>query len=324
MQTLSICFLIHCIHFFFLYFLAHKDDDKDDFEEVVEELKKHTLEAMQPEMAPWAKEYTPALDDIEAKITITRLQNTETKRQRTAVKYNQLFNDKETKVLVKGGSGAGKTMLSKKISYDWAKGIFTTFYVVFVIFLDMIDSFTSLEDVIVQHYHTKDIQKQRLSDMCEKLGKKCLIVLDGVSENLSHILSKIPWSKFNFLVTSGHLGNNGIETWFSSVCEIQGFTRTEAESLIVKHKSKLSVILDCKPLVPATFSTLENYNPMLVMFLCVLDDREYLSVDKSKINLCELFIKLITMLCKEAKQELGDIVMSAGKLAYDTLHLERC
>ena len=54
----------------------------------------------------------------------------------------------------KGGIGTGKTLLCKKIAYDWAKGIFTKFYLVFVIFVDMIDSFGTVEDAIVQQYCT--------------------------------------------------------------------------------------------------------------------------------------------------------------------------
>ena len=42
---------------------SHEDDAQEDVEEALrefrEQLKQHTLETTKPEMAPWAKDYTP-------------------------------------------------------------------------------------------------------------------------------------------------------------------------------------------------------------------------------------------------------------------------
>ena len=277
---------------------------------------------MKPEMAPWAKDYTPEMKDINIDLTKTK-PIIGVKGRGTTVKYNQLFTNKENKVLVKGKLGTGKTMLSKKIAHDWAKGIFTQFYVVIVLFLDLINLFTSLEDAIVQQYCSNATQRQRLKSIFDNQGKKCLVVLDGANENLSGILSKISWAKFNFLVMSGHLDDNITERQFTTVYEIQGFTRTDAaELLVVKDKSRVSAILDCKPFVPVALSSFNNYNPMLVMFLCVLDngalDRP---IDNENLSLCTIFLKLILLVSKQGFEAFCREVRSFGGMMLQRLQL---
>ena len=102
---------------------SHEDDAQGDVEEALresrEQLKQLTLETMKPEIAPWVKDYTPEMKDINIDLTITK----QRKRQRTTVKYNKLFTDEESKVLVKAILDTGNALLSKKITHDWAKCI---------------------------------------------------------------------------------------------------------------------------------------------------------------------------------------------------------
>ena len=196
---------------------------------------------------------------------------------------------------------------------------FTQFDFVFVVFLDLIDLFTSLEDAILQQYCINDTQRQRIMHVCENLGKKCLVVLDGANDNLSDIFSEMPWSKSNFPVMSGHLADENIDNKFSKVCKIQGFTRKEAESLIVKDKSRVSAILNCKTLVPATS---DKYNPMLVMFLCVLDDSALdRPINNESMSLCATFLKLVLLVSKQGLEAFCKEVRSFGRMLLQRLLL---
>ena len=304
----------------------YEDNAEEDIEEALrefrEQVKQHTLRSMKAEMAPWTKDYTPELGDINTKLMITKQKNRVHSQSKT-VKYGQVFSTNKAMVLAKGGHGTGKTLLSKKIAHDWAKGIFTQFYLVFVVFLDLIGSFTSLEDVIAQQYCHNDTQRQSIKHIFENLGKKCLVIIDVGNENMSNIWSKIPWSKFNFLVTLNHLKDKNIEDRFDTICEIQGFTRTESESLVVKDKSRLDAILNCKLQVPVAFSTCtENCNPMLVMFLCFLDDSALdRSIENESLSLCAIFMKLVTLVSKQGFDAFCSEVRSFGGMILQRLQV---
>ena len=58
--------------------------------------------------------------------------------------------DMSKKILIKGDPGMGKTTLCKKIAWDWANKIFTTFSMVFFVFLKLVKPSDAVENIIVQ------------------------------------------------------------------------------------------------------------------------------------------------------------------------------
>ena len=287
-------------------------------EDLREQVKQHTLETLKPEMAPWAKEYTPVMEDIQTKLTITKPHNTQ--GAKAIVEYQQLFQS-NGKVWVKGGRGTGKTLLCKKIAYDWAKGIFTKFSLVFVVFCDLIGSLSSIEDAIVQQYDISDTQRKTLRYILDEIGNKCLVILDDVCPLLTRDIS----SNVSILVTSDMLHKCHIGSQVTTTYEIQGMMRKDAESLVTIAKEKADAILAVKIVVPPTFSTTENYNPMLVMFLCVLDHNKcsFAGNDgpsaKHSLNLCEIFLKLVMHLCKHSSETFCDYMQPLGRMAFESL-----
>ena len=118
---------------------------------------------------------------------------------------------------------------------------------------------------------------------------------------------------------SGHLADENIDNKFSKVCKIQGFTRKEAESLIVKDKSRISVIPNCKTLVPVTS---DKYNPMLVMFLCVLDESALdRLINNESMSPCATFLKLVLLVSKQVLEAFCKEVMSFGRMLLQRLQL---
>ena len=210
-------------------------------------------------MAPWAKEYTPQIKDVHHKLTITKPQNNHTK----TVQYDALFNGQRT-ILVKGGHGTGKTLLCKKIAYDWAKGVFTKFYFVFAIFLDVIGPNSSIEDSIMKQCCMDVTQVPTLRHIFDSMANQCLVITDGLTEGVSQLLAGISSPNSSILVTSG-LNDSNIGVQCSSVCKIQSCSRQEAKLLVAKGMEIAEVILECNPIVPPEFDTPECYSPMLVL-----------------------------------------------------------
>ena len=54
------------------------------------------------------------------------------------------------KVLLKADPGMGKTTFGKHLAYDWAKGLFTAFTIVFFVTLKLVKPGDAIENIIIQ------------------------------------------------------------------------------------------------------------------------------------------------------------------------------
>ena len=208
----------------------------------MEQIRQHTLKTMKPEIAPWAKDYTPKMEDIHTKLLVRN------RHRDTGVElshYEKLFaSGKSKKILVSGRLGTGKTLLGKKMAHDWAQGVFTTFSIVFFVSMKLLSPGTAIENAIVKQYSAEgmNIPEQTVQFMLETMGRKILIIVDDMEEDLFSIHLG---SKFSFLVTSCCSDKDSLWKEFEKVCEIQNFSETEKKrtmSLLLKNESEMSTI----------------------------------------------------------------------------------
>ena len=99
---------------------------------------------------------------------------------------NTEVSQKPRKILIKGDPGMGKTTLCKKVAWDWAKKLFTTFSIVFFVFLKLVKPGDAVENVIVQQNPLiggLGVTEKRLKYILDTFGNKCLIILDGLDEH---------------------------------------------------------------------------------------------------------------------------------------------
>ena len=108
---------------------------------------------MKIEVAPWIREYETDMDNLYSELTLEKLDNKPYSNEPNKLNtYKELFMDPGTSefqsdgnvwqkkiprktILFKGDPAMGKTTLLKKVTFDWAKGIFTAVSIVFFVFL---------------------------------------------------------------------------------------------------------------------------------------------------------------------------------------------
>ena len=194
---------------------------------------------------------------------------------------------KGKKVLFKGIPGIGKTTLIKKICWDWAKGLFTTFSMVFLVLLKLVEPGEAIENIIIEQrpeLEEMGITPKKLKTFLDKFGSRCLIILDGLDEHElgqnKDVVKIIRGQKLlycNVIVTSRPHTCAGVENCFQAIVRVKGFTRKHAEQFalrILKDKSKVKAVMDFNPSGRRIFLFLDEaflYScPILSWIMCVL------------------------------------------------------
>ena len=95
-----------------------------------------------------------------------------------------IFGNSGQRILVEGDIATGKTVMSKKIAWDWAKGDFSRFDIVFYISLKLVRPGDTLEQVIIDQYQLVGVTVSKLTRILDKIGDKCLFILDGLDEHV--------------------------------------------------------------------------------------------------------------------------------------------
>ena len=134
---------------------------ESDLEDLAEKLRPYTATTARIEMAPWAKAYTVPMQDIYTELTLETTENLPTGPEGKRLEdYRELFDYNRLapkpkrklskKVLFKGDPGTGKTVMGKKISWDWAVGLFKVFSIVLFVSLKLVSPGDAIENIIIQ------------------------------------------------------------------------------------------------------------------------------------------------------------------------------
>ena len=175
-----------------------------------------------------------------------------------------------------------------------------------------------------------------MSHVLEKVGDRCLIILDGVdeypegfdSEFLTTVMGE-KYSHVNFLMTATPEFNRPSPYSFETVATIEPSSHN-VEKHFIPHEIKISSELrklETKDLIhPNIIGSVEKGrgdNPMLRTFLYVLAGNNITDLDlnQCKVSLGELFTKLVRHIYKSHKF-VDYVAKITGKLAFDQLQNE--
>ena len=321
---------------------------ESNLEGLAEKIRLHTAKTTRIEMAPWAKAYTVDMTDINTDLTLEKIENEPTGPEGKRIEnYKELFENKtgeesETKkVLMKGDPGIGKTTVSKKISWDWAVGLFRVFTLVFFVSLKLVKPGDAIENIIIQQtpaLESLSIRQKQLKMILEKFGHRCLLILDGIDEidlkKNDEILKVIRGHKLlycNLLVTSRPHSSADIEGYFNTIVQVQGFVESQSERYVssvldVRHKSA--------PVVQFYYTNFREpdskfASPMLLLFICILVNADEIDLQQKNVTQGEIYTRLVRCLyrkftvrkgIKYTKEKFQTILNCLGKLAWKTLN----
>ena len=253
---------------------------------------------------------------------------------------NTLASQIPRKILIKGDPGMGKTTLCKKVAWDWAKKLFTTFSIVFFVFLKLVKPGDAVENVIVQQnpfMRGLGITEKRLKYILDTFGNKCLIILDGLDEHalgtngdVLNILRGEKYFNCNVIVTSRPHITRTIETFFTTIARVNGFTHDKAKqfaSKILSDNAKIAAVLTFNPTGFREEDKLHSC-PILLSFMCLLVREDDIDLTNKAIHVGEIYTRMVRCLYKKftIRKEIlfgiGDFVKAMaeiGKLAFETL-----
>ena len=330
----------------------------EDFLHFVEEQKRYTEEAMKIDMAPWAKAYTEVdMDKLYTELTLEKLENTPASIHSEKIEnYQELFKSRECgesqddqvkpkanfgkkkgkRILCKGDPGMGKTTWGKKIGYDWAKGIFTAYSIVFFVFLKLVQPGDAIENVIIEqnpHLEGLGMTPSNLKRILEIHSEKCLLILDGLDEhvlgrngNVIRIIRGQELYYCNVVVTSRPNSTKDIERYFPTVIRVQGYTKDRARQFslhMLKDESLTETVINFRP----SYEVIHDC-PIILLILCILVKEDKFDLRSKTLEKGYLYFKLTLFLYQKYASTHGldfnlkdfmKVLAKLGKLAWETL-----
>ena len=212
--------------------------------------------------------YAVGIGDLYSELTLQRVENKLSGPQIAKLEnYSELFVDKERtdqqenerpkkvscgigkKILAKGDPRMGKSILGRKIAYDWAKGVFTAVSVVFFVSMKLIRPGQTIENIIIDQVpplEALEIGERKLKTILDTFGHKCLIIFDGLDEHdlgsnadIRKIIEDRKLLSCNIFLTSRPHSTEYVERYFPIVIRVDGFSQENAERFVLNFVKKI-------------------------------------------------------------------------------------
>ena len=317
-----------------------------EFLSIAEKLKPFTEERMKIEPFPWLNDYFIGMDELYTELTLEKVERKLLGEETwTLQTYEDMFNCnksqyKNRKVLIKADPGMGKTTLGKKVTRDWAKGLFKKFSIVFFVALKFVKPGDPIEAVIIQQNPELEglqISQQKLKELLNRYRNRILIMLDGLDEHSlgqnEDVLKMIKNQKLldcGIVVSSRPHTVNEVKQHFPTIIRVDGFTEKEASKFVSKFfadESKIAQILQFKPSDSREDFPVQKC-PILLSFLCLLAREDEIDLLDGNLAIGDLYLRMVQCLYKKftirkgvpfENSEFVQVLKTVGQLALRTL-----
>ena len=227
------------------------------------------------------------------------------------------------KILLKGDPGMGKSSFLKKVVWDWARGTFVTFTIVFFfVFLKLVKPGDAIENVIIDQnpwLEGMGLTTKKIEMILKTYGSRCLVILDGLDEHAlgknQDVLKIIRGQKMincHILLSSRPHSTKEIEDFFPVIVKVDGFTTEQADkfaSNVLKSQTlKQFVLLYAGHFGFTCFDRPSPFSkcPLLLMALCLLINENEI-VNGGEVDTSEIIFRLIRCLYRKYTMNKGTV-----------------
>ena len=234
------------------------------------------------------------------------------------------------KVLVKGRIGQGKSMLAKKIAFDWGQGLFKIFPLVFFIDMKLAQPGQTIENMIIEQNGLGELKftPQKITEILDTFGGEILVIIDSVcdqtvksNDNVFAIIKNANLSFHLMLTLSESNYAENVDQYFETVCKVQGFNGSDVKSVMAKlgdsHREVASSWIQS---LHEGFSGSEYRNPMLVLLLSFLASYHPSTDLGQNLSIFTVYARTVLRLLDSVDFESQrNLVKDVGKIAFDVL-----
>ena len=234
------------------------------------------------------------------------------------------------KVLVKGRIGQGKSMLAKKIAFDWGQGLFKIFPLVFFIDMKLAQPGQTIENMIIEQNGLGELKftPQKITEILDTFRGEILVIIDSVYDQTvksnGNVLAIIKSESLNFhllLTLSESNFAENVDQYFETVCKVQGFNGSDVKSIVAKlGDSHREVSLSWIQSLHEGFSGSEYRNPMLVLLISFLLSGDSSTDLGQTFSIFSVYARTVLRLLGSTDFESQrNLVKNVGRIALDVL-----
>ena len=291
------------------------------------------------QLIPWERETPLKLSEVYTAMEMESYHGRYRMRVATPLKdYKELFAEnlkpEDTRILVKGDPGIGKTTFTHKVAFDWATGSLDLFDVMFVTKLKFAEKDQSLESIIksqINLVRNSNVSDEMLAKYLRSGKDRVLLVLDGLDEinlkkfpKIQEIIHGEAYRKCTILVTSRPNVTHTVHNKMTTLAKLKGFSRRKAEEFV-------SHILTDKDERQNFFNQLQTRRmstmyrtPILVQALALLfREDENMELPATYTSTYDQLLLFLIRNCKESKglseKEIEEARAALNELAFKGL-----
>ena len=184
------------------------------------------------------------------------------------------------------------------------------FSMIFFVFLKFVKPGEPIENVIIQQnpeLEGLNVTPTKLRACFEKFGSRCLIIFDGLdehgqghNEDVLKIIRGQKLLKCGIIVSSRPHSVRGVQQYFPTIVNVDGFTEDEARKFVSKFltdKNEIEKIIRFKPSdLRESFPV--HKSPILLSFLCILTREKGIEFLDKSLTIGDLYLRMVQSLYK--------------------------